>query len=67
MTPEQWALLAEIREDLYAIERKIDALFSPFDEGSLGEVFYEDRRRFRDCWEYVTQEFCGLDPESSRR
>jgi hypothetical protein len=57
MTPEQLASLAEIRDDLYAVERKLDALFGMFDEGSLGEIFFEDRRRFRDCWEYLTQEF----------
>jgi hypothetical protein len=57
MTPEQLTLLAAIREDLYAVERKLDALFGMFEKGSLGEVFYEDRRRFRDCWENLTQEF----------
>jgi hypothetical protein len=57
MTCEQLALLAEIREDLYAVERKIDALFGMFEKGSLRKIFYEDRRRFRDCWELLTKEF----------
>jgi hypothetical protein len=61
MTSEHLTLWAEIREDLYAVERKIDALYGDLlNKKGLGADLDEERRIFRDSWEDLTQAMYAL-------